>query len=142
MKSTRILYPFGGDVSESDIGKHKGDWQNVNKHLNDMIEGDDITFEQMLINLDITDQNYYLAIQSDVNSPTIFLKINPNELTVNNYNGACLTAWRANMDIQFVLDVYACAMYIVSYISKAQKGMRQLLLQACEKAKKGNCSIK
>ena len=27
------------------------------------------------------------------------------------------------MDIQFVLDVYACAMYIVSYISKAQKEM-------------------
>ena len=26
------------------------------------------------------------------------------------------------MDIQSVLDVYACAMYIVSYISKAQKG--------------------
>ena len=30
------------------------------------------------------------------------------------------------MDIQFVLDVYACAMYIVSYISKAQKGISQL----------------
>ena len=46
------------------------------------------------------------------------------------------------MDIQFVLDVYACAMYIVSYISKAQKGMSQLLQQACEEAKKGNCSVK
>lgn len=31
------------------------------------------------------------------------------------------------MDIQFVLDVYACAMYIVSNISKAQKGMSELL---------------
>ena len=27
------------------------------------------------------------------------------------------------MDIQFVFDGYACAMYIVLYISKAQKGM-------------------
>ena len=26
------------------------------------------------------------------------------------------------MDIQFVLDTYACAVYIVNYISKAQKG--------------------
>ena len=25
------------------------------------------------------------------------------------------------MDIQYVLEVYACAMFIVSYISKAQK---------------------
>ena len=29
------------------------------------------------------------------------------------------------MDIQFVLDVYAYAMYIVSYISTAQKGMNE-----------------
>ena len=142
MKSTSILYPISSDVSESDFRKHKENWKNVSKNLNDMIEGDDVTFEQMLINLDITEQNYYLAIRSNPNSPTIFLKRNPNELRVNNYNSACLNAWRANMDIQFVLDVYACAMYIVSYISKAQKGMSQILQQACEEAKKGNCSIK
>ena len=46
------------------------------------------------------------------------------------------------MDIQFVLDVYACAMYIVSSISKAQKGMSQLLKRARDKAKDGNSSIK
>ena len=27
------------------------------------------------------------------------------------------------MDVQFVLDVYACAMYIASYLSKAHKGI-------------------
>ena len=31
------------------------------------------------------------------------------------------------MDIQFVVDVYACAVYMVTYISKAQKGMSELL---------------
>ena len=46
------------------------------------------------------------------------------------------------MDIQFVLDVYTCAMYIVSYISKAQKGMSQLLQRACDEAREGNSSIK
>ena len=46
------------------------------------------------------------------------------------------------MDIQFVLDVYACATYIVSYISKAQKGMSEPLRQACAEARKGNSSIK
>ena len=46
------------------------------------------------------------------------------------------------MDIQFVLDVYACAIYIVSYISKAQKGMSELLRTACEEARQGNASIK
>ena len=47
------------------------------------------------------------------------MKRTPNELRINNYNPACLKAWRANMDIQFALDVHACAMYIVSYISNA-----------------------
>lgn len=61
----------------------------------------------------------------------------PNEIRVNNYNLACLSACRANMDIQFVPDVYACGMYTVSYISKAQKGMSELLRKACaEKRRK------
>ena len=88
MKSTSILYPIGSDVSESDIRKHKENWKNISKHLNDMKEGDDITFEEMLVNLNISEQNYYLAIRSSLNSPTIFLKRNPNELRINNYNSA------------------------------------------------------
>ena len=142
MKSTTILHPLGDDVSETEVRKHKGTWKNISKHLNDMKEGEDITFDQLLINLNVTEQNYYLAIQSSLNSPTIFLRRNPNELRVNNYNSACLKAWRANMDIQFVLDVYACAAYIVSYISKSQKGMSQLLRRACDEARAGNSSIK
>jgi len=46
------------------------------------------------------------------------------------------------MDIQYVLDVYAWAVYIVNYISMAQKGMSDLLREACTEARKGNTSIK
>ena len=141
MKSTSILYPLD-DMSDTDIQKHKDNWRNITKNLNDMKEGKDMTFDQLLVSLNITEQKYILAIRSSLNSPTIFLKREPNELRVNNYNSACLSAWRANMDIQFVLDVYACAMYIVSYISKAQKGMSQLLQRACDEAREGNSSIK
>ena len=142
MKSTKILYPLGSDISEGEIRKYKDTWKTISKHLNDMKEGEEITFDQLLINLNITENNYYLAVRSSLNSPAIFLKRNPNELRVNNYNSACLKAWRANMDVQFVLDVYACAMYIVSYISKAQKGMSQLLQRACEETRNGNSSVK
>ena len=112
------------------------------KHLNDMKEGEDITFDQLLLNLKLTEKDYLLAVPSSLKTPTIFLKRKPNELRIYNYNAACLSAWHANMDIQFVLDVYACAMYIVSYISKAQKGMSELLRKACEEARKGNSSNK
>jgi hypothetical protein len=47
----------------------------------------------------------------------------------------CNKAWQANMDIQFVLDPYACAVYILSYITKGQRGMSKLLRKACEEAK-------
>jgi len=99
MKSTSILHPLGNDVSETDIRKHKNSWKNISKHLNDMKEGQDISLDQLLTNLDISEQNYYLAIRSSLNSPTIFLKRNPNELSGNNCSSACLSAWRANMDI-------------------------------------------
>lgn len=46
------------------------------------------------------------------------------------------------MDIQFILDVYACAVNIANYISKAQKGMSELLRQACTEARKANSTIK
>ena len=46
------------------------------------------------------------------------------------------------MDIQYVLDVYACAVCIVNYISKGQKRMSELLREACTEARKGNHIIK
>ena len=63
------------------------------------------------------------------------MKRDPHKLRINNYNPACLSAWRANIDTQFVLDVYACAVYMVNYISKAQREMSELLQQACTEAK-------
>jgi len=44
--------------------------------------------------------------------------------------------------MQFVLDPYACAMYIVSYISKSQRGMSNLMHAAVKEAKSGNMDIK
>ena len=142
MRSTEILYPLDEDDDTDELERHKETWKIVQKYLNDMKEGEDITFDQLLVNLKLTEQNYRLAIRSSLKAATVFLKRKPNELRINNYNTACLSAWRANMDIQFVLDVYACAMYIVSYISKAQKGMSELLRTACEEARRGNSSIK
>ena len=45
------------------------------------------------------------------------------------------------MDIQFILDPYACAVYILSYITKGQRGISKLLRKACEEAKEGNKNI-
>lgn len=123
MPTTKILDPLDiEDMEESKLKEHKNNWKSIQNYLNDL-KGVDITFAQLLINLKITKENYMLAVRSALNASTIFLKREPNELKINNYNPACHAAWRANMDIQFVLDVYACATYIASYISKLQKGV-------------------
>ena len=142
MRSTQILYPLDDDTSQTVIRSRKDMWKGIKNKLKDLKEGKDITFHQLLEELGVSEHEYIFAIRSSLTSPTIFLKRTPNELRINNYNSPCFLPWRANMDIQFVLDVYACAMYIVSYISKAKKGMSELLRRACAEAKEGNSSIK
>ena len=127
MEATAILYPIDLDEkAHNQLKQLKETCKNIKKKLNDMKEGEDITFDQLLLNVNVSHETYLLAIRSSLNSPTIFLKRQPNKLRFNNCNSSCLSAWRANMDIQFVVDVYACAMYIVSYISKAQVGNKFL----------------
>ncbi|CAB4001648.1 Hypothetical predicted protein, partial [Paramuricea clavata] len=142
MGSTQILYPLDDNTPPTVVKSSKELWKNIRGKLNDLKEGKNITFSELLEELDVSERQYYLAIRSSLNCPTLFLKRSPNELRINNYNRTCLQAWRANMDIQYVLDVYACAMYIVSYISKAQKGMSELLRKAVDEAKQGNTNIK
>ena len=142
MRCTQILYPLDEDISSTVTKASKELWKEIKNKLNYFKEGKDITFSELLQELDVSERQYILAIRSSLSTPTIFLKRSLNELRINNYNSVCLRAWRANMDIQYVLDVYACAMYIVSYISKAQKGMSELIHKACAEAKKGNTNIK
>ena len=63
------------------------------------------------------------------------LKREPNEHNINNYNGPVTLAWQANTDIQYVLNAYACVMYVASYIMKTDKAMGQLLKQVAAEAR-------
>ena len=49
------------------------------------------------------------------------LRRDPYECSVN------MLAWQANVDIQFVLNAYACVMYVASYIMKTERSMGELL---------------
>ena len=63
-------------------------------------------------------------------------------MRVNTYNRIVLDAWKANIDIQYILNPCACKMYIVPYISKSQRGMSDLLNRAAKEAREGNLDIK
>ena len=46
-----------------------------------------------------------------------------------------LRAWGANMDIQFILDAYACVMYVTSYMMKSERAMGELLKQVVKETR-------
>ena len=63
------------------------------------------------------------------------LKREPDECFINNYSPSVMLAWQANMDIQFVLNAYACVMYVASYIMKTERSMGELLKRVAAEAR-------
>ncbi|XP_033756117.1 uncharacterized protein LOC117338862 [Pecten maximus] len=109
----------------------------------DIETGCDMSYEEFLTEVvQIEEAEYIKCIRSSLKGPKIFLKREPKEMRVNYYNTTVLQAWKANLHLQFVLDPYACAMYIVSYISKSQRGMSTMLEQASKEAAEGNIDLK
>ena len=87
-------------------------------------------------------EDYITCIKSSLNVPKVFLKRKSSEMRINLFNGKMLLAWKANLDIQIVLEPYGCASYIVGYISKSQRGMSAQLDAAAKEARKGNFDLK
>ena len=135
MRKTTVIQPFVGE----DRSIYEDYYITVQEHLN--IEQDE-TFDEFLENIGLSESDYLKALQTSVTAEKIFLKRKPIECRVNPYMKDLLGVWKANHDIQYVLDAYACAMYIVSYINKSAKGMSRLMAEACREARKGNKSLK
>ena len=75
---------------------------------------DSVTIQDFFNELFVTEEQYIAAWRSCINRPTIFLKQDLNEIRINAYNETILHLWKANMDPQYILDPYACAVYIIS----------------------------
>lgn len=89
-----------------------------------------------------TEHEFTLALRASLDRPKVFLKRAPTEIWINGYLSKGGHAWGANMDIQFCLDPYAAANYVVGYMMKGNQGMSQLMEAACREARAGNMDIK
>ena len=101
-----------------------------------------VSIEHFLQNLSLTHDEYIIALRSWLKRATVFLQRNMNELRIKAHNETILYLWKANMDLQYILDPYACVVYVVSYIGKAQRGMSKLLKDALLHYKAGDTTIK
>lgn len=100
-----------------------------------------MTFEEFLTDCDLSLDQYILAIRSTLKKATVLLERLPSEIKMNAYNPQLLKLSEANMDIQFVLDAYAAAAYVVSYMMKAQRGISKVMDFACRQAKRGDKDV-
>ena len=60
MSTTQILYPLDNDISGSNIKILKDSWKDIMKTLNDLKEGEAITFDEHLSNLGVSEESYIL----------------------------------------------------------------------------------
>ena len=96
------------------------------------------TFAEILKLVNVTYQEFKKCLIDTAKRNTVHLKRNIADTWVNNYNRDLSLAWNANLDIQYVTDAYACVAYILSYISKAETEMGDLLQNAQQEANDGN----
>ena len=135
MPETIILEPYEGD--ENERIRLENIFTRIKNQLDDMKHGSDVKFEDFLKTINCSFEDYIDAVRTSIKGPKIFLQRNLREIRINPYMKNLVSAWKANHDIQFVLDPYACAVYITDYISKSQKGMSTLLHNACKEARQG-----
>ena len=84
-----------------------------------------MSLDDLLDKAEVTETEYIHALEVSSKGNVVVLRRKPNECSINNYNPSVMLAWQANMDIQFVL--YACVMYVASYIMKTERSMGELL---------------
>ncbi|XP_044742323.1 uncharacterized protein LOC123304800, partial [Chrysoperla carnea] len=103
---------------------------------------ENLSFEQFLEQIELSRDSYLLALRSNLKKNAVFMKRTMSDIFINTFNSDILRLHRANIDVQYVLDPYACCSYIVNYINKSSRGISKIMNDALEEIKKGNLSVK
>ena len=100
MSKTVILEPIDFE-SEAEENKFMANWRKIHKHLNQygLALEINITYDELLVELEMSQEKYISALRTSVGRPKLFLKCRPCEIRVNNYVKHCLEFWSANHDI-------------------------------------------
>ncbi|OXA43032.1 ATP-dependent DNA helicase pif1 [Folsomia candida] len=114
-----ILHPFPSDWNPQEIKNAEELYAKIQEKLNQLgrVYKEDIDFNKFvelnspvpvkLVELNTDYSSYKMAIRSSIKRPTVFLKRSTNSSFINPYNRKLLEAWEANLDIQFILDIYS-----------------------------------
>ena len=109
--------------------------EKVLKVMDDRDVPDDISYEDLLLRPNVTQNSYQTALGLSKTGRHVILRRNPKEQNINHYNPAILKTWKANMDLQYITDPYSCVMYVTSYMLKSERSMRELLRKIADECR-------
>ncbi len=143
MKTTCILKPLECDeIDEQRLETLKNAYKELRNKLNDMGEGLELTHDEFLENIQMSQVDYILTIRSSLKAAKVFYQRKPNALRVNPYMKGMLAVIKANHDVQYPLNIYALVCYVADYLLKSQKGLSATLEQAVRDAMDGDMKVK
>ena len=98
---------------------------------------EEVSSIHILMELNITEEEYYnaLSISSDSDFQ-IHIKREPNACFISNFFIEKLQAWKANIDIQPVVNHYKAVTYMYAYFSKSEDETSEAMKQAAKEALK------
>lgn len=146
-RKTKIIYPFPttDDVEEiKKIKKLVGMFSVIKEKMYEYAKNptEKQSFDDMLLSLKISENEYYDAIRASVSKITVLYKRESDAVMINTYNPILLDVLEANHDIQFVIDSYAAIGYLFKYCLKLDEGMLKSMSMAVKEAKDGAVSIR
>lgn len=121
MFKTDILVPqTTDDIDATELQRLHAIYNHKILHsLRNMKNGDQITTTDWLKTLNLTTEEYIFILKLFyVKHPQILLQREPGETNMNKYNTKLQPLWNGNMDLSFIMDPWACAQYVGSYICK------------------------
>ena len=93
---------------------------------------EDISLDKLFEKAHVSANEYMAAIKTTRSGKQIILQRSPAEQFINQYNPNLLRIWKANMDLQYITDAYACIMYVTTYMMKTENSMSDMLKKVAD----------
>jgi hypothetical protein len=94
----------------------------------DLIGARGIDFPSFLTACQVTQAEYEIAVSLSMKEEAkVFYKRKVQHMRINSFNAELTRIWRANTDVQFVLDAYACVQYVTGYMLKGDRALTRAM---------------
>ena len=96
-------------------------------YISDEMDLSDVSIKDILSECDISEDDYYDALEYVQKEVAIVYKRRPCEQNVSTYNTVVLSLMKSNMNIQFVTGHYGVLKYLTSYMCKPERTTSELM---------------